>query len=545
MALPDFLLIGAPKAGTTALHVALARHPQLFLSAVKEPKFFLHGRDAAAGARRSGRREDVPGVRLAAARTTRRSSTGAPAGTLRGESTTLYLRDPAAHRRIAALLPSARLVAVVRDPVDRAHSNWTHLRSAGLEPEPRLRAGPARCEQRRVELGWAPFWRYLELGRYGEQLRHLYSVFPREQVHVVLYRDLRQHPAETLDGICAFLGVDTGIVGELPAENVTAEAAHSTLHHLVGGALRGLADRLPAPLERRFTAYGRRLLQREQRTRTPLTVAEREKLIPEFDADISLLESLTGLRLEHWRDPANGIARRPLDIRGPVRHRAHQHRPPVADGAAPGPDAVPAGFTNRRTKRSGCRARPWSPLGERDRVLLRAAGVRVETRSRADDGMRAGAGRGRGRQRAGGGAAGGGAGEHAARPRAAAGPQPGGGGPAGGAGPGAAGAVPATIAVLGGTPLVGLTAAELDRVCDPAAGLVKLSRRDLGPAYALGRDGATTVAATAALAAAAGIAVFATGGLGGVHREAGAVLGRVRRPRRARRHPGAGGLLRE
>jgi pseudouridine-5'-phosphate glycosidase len=84
----------------------------------------------------------------------------------------------------------------------------------------------------------------------------------------------------------------------------------------------------------------------------------------------------------------------------------------------------------------------------------------------------------------------------------------------------AAGAVPATVAVLGGAPVVGLSGAELDRVCDPAAGLVKLSRRDLGPAYALGRDGATTVAATAALAAAAGIGVFATGGLGGVHRDA-------------------------
>ena len=315
MALPHFLLIGAPKAGTTALHVALAQHPQLFLSAVKEPKFFLQ--DGTPPPARGGpgdaktyreyvwRRPDYEAL-----------FAGAPPGRLRGESTTLYLRDPAAHRRIAGLLPSARLVAVVRDPVDRAHSNWTHLRSAGLEPEPDF-VKACRLQQQRVELGWAPFWRYLELGRYGEQLRHLYSVFPREQVHVVLYRDLRQQPAETLDGICAFLGVDTGIVGEPPAENVTAEAAHSTLHHLVGGALRGLADRLPAALERRFTASARRLLQREQRTRTPLTVAEREKLIPEFDADISLLESLTGLRLEHWRDPANGIVRRPLDIRGP------------------------------------------------------------------------------------------------------------------------------------------------------------------------------------------------------------------------------------
>lgn len=81
----------------------------------------------------------------------------------------------------------------------------------------------------------------------------------------------------------------------------------------------------------------------------------------------------------------------------------------------------------------------------------------------------------------------------------------------------ATGAVPATIAVLDGVPRIGLSAAELDRVCDPDAGLVKLSRRDLGPAMALGRDGATTVAATAALAHVAGVGVFATGGLGGVH----------------------------
>jgi pseudouridylate synthase len=82
----------------------------------------------------------------------------------------------------------------------------------------------------------------------------------------------------------------------------------------------------------------------------------------------------------------------------------------------------------------------------------------------------------------------------------------------------AAGAVPATIAVLDGVARVGLTAGELDRVC--GGGLTKLSVRDLGVAIGLRRDGATTVASTAALAAAAGIAVFATGGLGGVHRGA-------------------------
>jgi pseudouridine-5'-phosphate glycosidase len=80
------------------------------------------------------------------------------------------------------------------------------------------------------------------------------------------------------------------------------------------------------------------------------------------------------------------------------------------------------------------------------------------------------------------------------------------------------GAVPATTAVLDGVARIGLCPAELDRVC--AGGLAKLSRRDLGPALALRVDGATTVAATVTLAALAGIEVFGTGGLGGVHRDA-------------------------
>jgi pseudouridine-5'-phosphate glycosidase len=81
-----------------------------------------------------------------------------------------------------------------------------------------------------------------------------------------------------------------------------------------------------------------------------------------------------------------------------------------------------------------------------------------------------------------------------------------------------AGAVPATIAVLDGVPHIGLTPAELERVCSEE--LLKLSLRDLGAARALGRSGATTVASTTALAHQAGIRVFGTGGLGGVHRGA-------------------------
>src|SRR5437764_15082524 len=189
--MPDFLVIGAPKAGNTALHAALAQHPALHMSPVKEPKFFLSDGppparggpgDAQTYREHVWRRPDSEAL-----------FDGAAPGALRGESTPLYLYDPAAHRRIRALVPQARLIAVLRDPVERAHSNWTHLWSAGLEP---IGDFPAACaaEDRRVAEGWAPFWHYTRLGRYGEPLDHLLHLSPREQASALRYRDLAAPP---------------------------------------------------------------------------------------------------------------------------------------------------------------------------------------------------------------------------------------------------------------------------------------------------------------------------------------------------------------
>ena len=314
MALPDFLLIGAPKAGTTALHVALAQHPELHLSRNKEPKFFLTDGPPPTG----GGPGDAATYRAYIWRRDEYEALfeGAPAGTLCGESTTLYLRDPDAHRRIAQLIPQAKLIAVVRDPVDRAHSNWMHLRSAGMEAEGDF-VRACRLEEQRAAAGWGPFWRYAGLGRYGEQLEHLFSVVPRDQVLVLRYRQLREEPLETLDRVCTFLGVEPGVIQQVPAENVTPHVTHSglnkALHRLMltGSAL---GHRLPGRLSESLTTRGMRALQREQRTREPLTAEERAELLPSFLDDISLLERVTGESFEDWRDLHNGRSRSPLAI---------------------------------------------------------------------------------------------------------------------------------------------------------------------------------------------------------------------------------------
>ena len=287
MPLPDFLVIGAPKAGTTALHAALSRHPELYMSPVKEPKFFLTDgppptRGGGPGDARTyrehvWRREDYEAL-----------FAGAPKGALCGESTPFYLYDRAAQRRIRELIPHARLIAILRDPVERAHSNWTHLWSAGLEPIDDVVRACAE-EERRIAAGWAPFWHYVRLGRYGEQLEHLYRLFPREQVLVFRYRDLVDRPAETLDRIFPFLGVTPGLVTEIPRENVTAHPEPTLGHRLLSAAQR-VGARVPGRVGAALSDALEQRLQRRARPRQPLTWAQRQALIGYFADDIRLLQ---------------------------------------------------------------------------------------------------------------------------------------------------------------------------------------------------------------------------------------------------------------
>jgi hypothetical protein len=310
VALPDFFIAGAPKAGTTALHSALARHPALFMSPVKEPKFFLTDGPPPA--------EGGPGdAKTYREHIWRRSDyealfSQAPAGALKGESTPFYLYDQQSQVRIKALIPDARLIVVLRDPVERAHSNWTHLWSAGLDPVGDFVAACDR-ETARAQAGWAEFWRYLDLGRYGEQLEHLYSLFPREQVLLMRYRSMIVEPQRTLDQVCSFLGIETGVLAEVPRENVTAHPHPSVRYKAIATARRATAwisARLPGHLGSGVNDRLEHLLQQDAAPRRPLTWEQRQALIPAFEADIRLLESVTGEDFSDWllpRDDSGGL----------------------------------------------------------------------------------------------------------------------------------------------------------------------------------------------------------------------------------------------
>jgi hypothetical protein len=301
VALPDFFVIGAPKAGTTAVHAALANHPQLHLSKVKEPKFYLD--DGARPPRHSGpgdahsdrewvwRRPDYEAL-----------FAGAPPGCLRGESTPFYLSDYEAQRRIHDEIPEAKLIAILRDPVDRAYSNWTHLWSDGLEPVSDFERA-CDLEAERAAAGWAPFWRYTGLGMYGRHLQHLFTHFPPEQVFVLRYRDLVDEPNTTLNRICDFLGVASDVVTDVPSRNVSTYVAPSRYARVLQEVVRGgaaIGRFFPPKLWRQASVPLLWALQRQGANRPELLVDQRRRMVARFADDIRLLEQITGVSYSDW-----------------------------------------------------------------------------------------------------------------------------------------------------------------------------------------------------------------------------------------------------
>ena len=301
MALPDFFIVGAPKAGTSALHRALSRHPQLYLSPVKEPKFFLSpgvrppvhtGPGDAHSAREwIWRRREYESL-----------FDPAPPGNLRGESTALYLYHRPALRRIAEAVPKAKLVAILRDPVDRAYSNWMHLWSDGLEPLADFLEA-CQAEDRRIRAGWAPFWHYSGLSRYGGQLVHLLTLFPEDQIRIFRYRDLVHAPRRTLNLICAFLEVEPDPTLMVPAENVRPLAKPSPRTCALAAMMRAgaaLGAHAPPQVWRKASIPLLWALHRNGTGRPELAVEARRRLLDYFVDDVALLEKITGESFSDW-----------------------------------------------------------------------------------------------------------------------------------------------------------------------------------------------------------------------------------------------------
>lgn len=219
--IPDFFVIGHEKCGTTALYRILRSHPQIYMPELKEPRYLLRERDAdpatAQAATLPRTLDDYLGLFVEAR-----------PEQVAGEASPQYIRSPVAARRIAELRPDARVIAILREPVSFLRSFHLACLRSGIENERDLGRALDLEERRRRGESIPPGCPapdrllYSEHVRYVEQLRRFEEGLSREQLHVIIYEDLRRDNERVARGALRFLGVD---------ETMPIEISNSTGQH--------------------------------------------------------------------------------------------------------------------------------------------------------------------------------------------------------------------------------------------------------------------------------------------------------------------------
>lgn len=277
---PHLFLVGAEKCGTTSLHSYLDQHPEICMAAEKEPHYFTWTL-----ARVRAGEQDPDEARDAYLALW----SGCGDVAVRGEASTSYLWAADAAERIHATVPRARILVLLRDPVERAYSHYLMVVNAGNEDRP-FRQAIEETLATDPDPRDGP--RYLHSGRYTDQIARYLDRFGRDRVHVALLSDLSDRPTEVLAGIARFLGVDPAPMRTVePEVHHPYRAPHNRLVHRIrtSDAVRSLARRvLPADVREWL---GSEVLLTDA-DKPPMDPAARRRLEEIFRPEIERLEAL-------------------------------------------------------------------------------------------------------------------------------------------------------------------------------------------------------------------------------------------------------------
>jgi hypothetical protein len=295
--LPNFVVVGAPKCGTTSLYHYLGQHPQIFLPARKELHYFSFGfmEKLLAGP------GDANILKTSCRTFEEYAAYYAPAReqSAVGDISPSYFYFTDVCEEIRARLGSPKIIVMLRDPVQKAFSQYMHLIRDGRET---LGLNAALAEEpRRIERGYAAMWRYAESSLYTARTRRFLDEFGRDRVKVILFDDLLRDPAGVLASTFEFLGVDPSV--QVQTESVYNRsgvprsrwmASLISKPNVITSIVRSL---LPVSL----TGRVKDALQRANTgQKLNLDPRAREYLRSYFQADLADLEALLGRPLA-WR----------------------------------------------------------------------------------------------------------------------------------------------------------------------------------------------------------------------------------------------------
>jgi len=284
---PNFFIVGAPRCGTTSLYTYLKQHPEIYVSINKEPHFFGSDLTPLPG----GIREEPLYLSLFA---------GAGDRPRAGEASVFYLSSKRAPFEIKAYSPDAKIIVLLRDPVEMArslHGLYTRTGNEDLASfEEALAAEPERREGRRLPPGayFPEGLLYTDIARNAEKVERYFEVFGRGNVHCILFEDLVGDTAAAYRGTLDFLGVDPTFEAELDPRR-----ANQSVRMM---AIRQLRDAAP---EVRSRMQRTEMKQHESASRLPPLAPELEaRLRGLFAEDVTRLGALLGRDLSAWLPPA-------------------------------------------------------------------------------------------------------------------------------------------------------------------------------------------------------------------------------------------------
>src|SRR5437764_4019648 len=204
--MPNFFIVGAARSGTTSLDRYLSQHPQIFITPRKEVHFFAADQFPRTGPGDEGlnRRVIKDGDQYA------QLFAGVAGEKAIGESSVFYLCFPGTAERIAQAVPDAKIIVLLREPVDRAYSSYMHLVRDGRE-HLGFEEGLSHEGERRQK-GFEPMWWYKELGLYYKQVKRYLDVFGTQRVKVVLYDEFCLNTVQVVRDVFAFLGVKEDVI---------------------------------------------------------------------------------------------------------------------------------------------------------------------------------------------------------------------------------------------------------------------------------------------------------------------------------------------
>lgn len=290
--LPNFFVVGAQKCGTTSLYYYLGQHPEVYMSLVKEPHFFDYdeGETPAFGG------PLVPPLGVASMEEYRTLFEGATDEVAVGEASPTYLYLPGTAERLRRHVPGARIIAVLRDPAERAYSAFLHTVRSGREPLDDF-SWALREEEGRIRDGWHPLFHYRNRGFYHGQVERYLRAFGRNRVRVYLYEDLRTEPLRVLQDAFRFLGADASFVPDVSTRyNASGVPRNRTVSAVVKRT-----NTLTPVLKKVLPFAARQRIKGRLFAKAPsLRQDDRRELIEGYRGNILKLQDLIDRDLSEW-----------------------------------------------------------------------------------------------------------------------------------------------------------------------------------------------------------------------------------------------------